>query len=349
MMSDISTPEPAPAAGGAGTEARGDDRPGERSPDRSPERAPDRPAERPQERWFDRLMAAVGLRASPSDLRESLEEVLAEENDADDEAFSPEERGLLRNILRLRETRVDDVMVPRSDIDAVADDISLNDLLQVFARAAHSRMPVYRESLDDANAMVHIRDLVDYMTRVALREDGVGFDFTRLDLGVTLAEAGLMRPVLSVPASMPAMDLLARMQAAHIQMALVIDEFGGVDGLVSLEDVVETVVGDIEDEHDNDDDDTPDIVVLGPDAWSIDGLTELEQVAAVTGIDLAVLSDDDAVETLGGVVFALNGYAPPVGTIITPDDLPGISFEVEEADARRVKRVILRRGFTTAD
>jgi CBS domain containing-hemolysin-like protein len=158
-----------------------------------------------------------------------------------------------------------------------------------------------------------------------------------------------MRPVLSVPASMPAMDLLARMQAAHIQMALVIDEFGGVDGLVSLEDVVETVVGDIEDEHDNDDDDTPDIVVLGPDAWSIDGLTELEQVAAVTGIDLAVLSDDDAVETLGGVVFALNGYAPPVGTIITPDDLPGISFEVEEADARRVKRVILRRGFTTAD
>jgi CBS domain containing-hemolysin-like protein len=362
MMSDSSSSASAPTPPDAGTEARGGDdgrsadrspeRPPERPPERSPERPPERPpersaeraSERPPERWFERLMAAVGLRPASADLRESLEEVLADEA-ATGDGFSASERELLRNILRLRETRVEDVMVPRSEIAAVADDITLNALLATFAGSAHSRLPVYRETLDDANAMVHIRDVVDYMTRAALTEAGDGYDFARLNLDASLAAAGLMRPVLSVPGTMPATDLLARMQAAHIQMALVIDEFGGVDGLVSMEDIVETVVGDIEDEHDIEDDDVPDILVLGPEAWSIDGLAELDRVSAVTGIDLASLFDDEEepAETLGGVVFALAGTVPPVGTVVTREELPGVAFEVLEADSRRVRRVAVRR------
>lgn len=356
MMSDTnSTAQTAPDAGAeahGGDDGRSADRSPERQAERSNDRQPDRSAERPdragdrpQEHWFDRLKAAVGLKPSTADLRESLEEVLADETGADD-AFSPEERELLRNILRLRETRVEDVMLPRSEIAAVAEDVTLTALLTAFARSAHSRLPVYRETLDDANAMVHIRDVVDYMTRAALIEDSAGLDFSRLNLDVRLADTGLMRPVLSVPATMPATDLLAKMQAAHIQIALVIDEFGGVDGLVSMEDIVETVVGDIEDEHDIEEDDVPDILVLGPEAWSIDGLAELDRVAAVTGIELASLfeDDEDAAETLGGVVFALNGYVPPVGTVVTRDELPGVEFEVLEADSRRVRRVALRRA-----
>lgn len=359
-MSDTNTT--AQTAPDVGAEGRGGDdgRPTDRSPERPAERSerqPDRSSERsdksgdrPQERWFDRLMAAVGLKPSAAGLRESLEEVLADETGNSDDAFSPEERELLRNILRLRETRVEDVMVPRSEIAAVADDVTLTALLTAFARSAHSRLPVYRETLDDANAMVHIRDVVDYMTRAALAEDGVNYDFSRLNLDVPLAETGLMRPVLSVPATMPATDLLARMQAAHIQIALVIDEFGGVDGLVSMEDIVETVVGDIEDEHDIEDDDVPDILVLGPDSWSIDGLAELDRVTAVTGVEFAELfeEEDEAAETLGGVVFALSGYVPPVGTVVSREELPGVEFEVLEADSRRVRRVALRKAVPAA-
>jgi CBS domain containing-hemolysin-like protein len=351
-MSDTNSTAPTRSASDAAAEASsGEDG---RSSDRSPERPSERVAsdraraerdqDRPQERWFDRLMSAVGLKSSAADLRESLEEVLADDEGSDG-AFSSEERSLLRNILRLRETRVEDVMVPRPDIAAVAEDVTLADLLSAFARSAHSRMPVFRESLDDANAMVHIRDVVDYMTRGALNEDAASYDLGRLNLDVRLKDIGLMRPILSVPPTMPATDLLAKMQAAHIQIALVIDEFGGVDGLASLEDLIETVVGDIEDEHDIEDDDVPDIMVLGPDAWSIDGLAELDRVTAVTGVEFAPLfdEDDEAAETLGGVVFALNGYVPPVGTIVTREELPGVAFEVLEADSRRVRRVALRR------
>jgi CBS domain containing-hemolysin-like protein len=234
-------------------------------------------------------------------------------------------------------------MVPRADVHAVPDDISLTELLLAFTRSAHSRMPVYRETLDDANAMVHIRDLMEHITTDAYVEGG-SLDLTRVDLSAKLADSGLMRSVLSVPGTMPATDLLARMRAARIQMALVIDEYGGVDGLVSMEDIVEAVVGDIEDEHDAEDEDAPSVVQLGRGAWSIDGLTELEEVTEVTGVDFGpLLDEEEEIETLGGVVFALHGQVPPVGEVLTSDNLPDVTFEVLEADSRRVRRVALRR------
>ena len=172
---------------------------------------------------------------------------------------------MLHNILRFRELRVEDVMIPRADIEAVELHTTLGELMTVFEKSGHSRMPVCGESLDDPRGMVHIRDVVAHITRRARskpRRNGKAgakaparkkpeFDLGNVDLSRTIEDLNLLRPVLFVPPSMLASDLMARMQARRIQMALVIDEYGGSDGLVSLEDIVETVVGDIEDEHDD--------------------------------------------------------------------------------------------------
>ena len=181
---------------------------------------------------------------------------------ADEAAFSPGERAMLNNILRLREVRVEDVMVPRADIEAVEINTTLGDLMNLFEQSGHSRMPVYAETLDDPRGMVHIRDVVAHITRARPRQEGARarkpaaggrrLDLANVDLAKTIGELSLIRTVLFVPPSMLASDLMARMQATRTQMALVIDEYGGTDGLVSLEDIVEMVVGDIEDEHDDD-------------------------------------------------------------------------------------------------
>ena len=207
--------------------------------------------------WLSRVREAFGFKTSAS-LRQNLEAALSQE-DALDAAFSAEERRLIRNILRLRETRVADVMVPRADIAAVEVSVSLVDLLRAFEDSGHSRMPVYRETLDDAIGMVHIKDLVGHITGhgPSASPDDLApdrpIDLGRADLTVTLEASRLVRTLLFVPPSMPATDLLQKMQATHIQMALVIDEYGGTDGLVSIEDIVETIVGEIGDEHDDED------------------------------------------------------------------------------------------------
>ncbi len=223
--------------------------------------------------WLDRLREAFGFKPSAT-LRQNLEQALSQE-DALDAAFSPEERTLIRNILRLRETRVDDVMVPRADIDAVDVDTELSDLVHLFENSGHSRMPVYRETLDDAIGMVHIKDLMAYVTQRATRPappeiegETTVLDLSAVDLSKTLAETELVRPVLFVPPSMPATDLLARMQAKRLQMALVIDEYGGTDGLVSIEDIVETIVGEIDDEHDVAE--GPPVKAIAPGVWIAD-------------------------------------------------------------------------------
>ena len=167
---------------------------------------------------------------------------------------------MLTNILALRGRRVDDVMVPRADIIAVQQDISLGELIKVFEGAGHSRLVVYNETLDDPVGMVHIRDVIAYMAqratvsaeKVTRRKKplAAGLDLKAVDLSVALSAAKIIREILFVPPSMPAIDLLAKMQATRIHLALVIDEYGGTDGIVSIEDVVEQIVGDIEDEHD---------------------------------------------------------------------------------------------------
>lgn len=291
------------------------------------------------ESWLDRLRAVVGLK--PANIREELEDVLEDEDLA--AGFSSEERMLLQNILDLREVRVEDIMVPRAAIDAVDVETTLGELIIEFRDCGHSRMPVYRESLDDPLGMVHIKDVMAYVTRAAEsrrpKGDGDGTDITldlaRVDLTVTLEQTGLTRSVLFVPPSMPVSTLLPTMQSSRMQMALVIDEYGGTDGLVSIEDAVETVVGEIEDEHDIDEE--PLVVAEGNGVFVIDGRAELEDLTEVLGPALAESDHGEDVDTIGGLVFSLFGHIPSPGeAVIGPD---GYRFEVLEADPRRIKRV----------
>ncbi|WDZ76973.1 hemolysin family protein [Ensifer adhaerens] len=298
--------------------------------------------------------------ASPSSLREDLADAL--QTDADSNTvFSPGERAMLNNILRFREIRVEDVMVPRADIEAVDQSITIGELMVIFEESGRSRMPVYNEGLDDPRGMVHIRDLLSYVTKQARnrRRNGkapaavtatgektekaprtpkASFDLSRVDLGKSLEEAGIVRQLLFVPPSMLASDLMQRMQAARIQMALVIDEYGGTDGLVSLEDIVEMVVGDIEDEHD---DDEVMFARTSDDVFLADARVELEEIAAAIGPDFDVREQLEDVDTLGGLIFASLGRIPVRGEVVQA--IPGFEFQILDADPRRVKRVRIMR------
>jgi CBS domain containing-hemolysin-like protein len=306
-------------------------------------------------------------------LRTDIEEALAEPDTGED-AFSPLERAMLKNVLGLHKVRVDDVMLPRADIVAVASDTSLGDLLKLFRTAGHSRLPVYGETLDDPRGMVHIRDFVEYLAtqaeaaprraapqpvvatgaeakptprprrtasaRGALRS----LDLGKVDLTATLASTRIQRPVLFVPPSMPAIDLLVRMQATRTHMALVIDEYGGTDGLISIEDLIEMVVGDIEDEHDVAEGQLVNRMEGETEAYIADARAGLAEVSAATGLDLAAAFGElaEEIDTIGGLIVTLAGRVPARGERIPgPDD---IEFEVLDADPRRVKRIKLQRA-----
>lgn len=304
--------------------------------------------------------ARIWRAGNASSLREDLADALMTGAADGDTAFSPAERAMLNNILRFREVRVEDVMVPRADIEAVDLSITIGELMVIFEESGRSRMPVYSESLDDPRGMVHIRDLLAYVTKQArnkrrsgsrsaasataekpekpVRQPKPGFDLGRIDLSKTVEEAGIIRQVLFVPPSMHASDLMQRMQAARIQMALVIDEYGGTDGLASLEDIVEMVVGDIEDEHD---DEEVMFAKTSDDVFVADARVELEEIAAAIGPDFDVREQLEDVDTLGGLVFASLGRIPARGEVVQA--IPGFEFQVLDADPRRVKRVRIVR------
>ena len=284
-----------------------------------------------------------------SSLRNDLAEALAEHS-ADSTPFSPGEKAMLNNILRLRELRVEDVMVPRVDIEAVELSTTLGDLLNQFERGAHSRMPVYVETLDDPRGMVHIRDVVAHLIRGARQKNGRGrksvpanppLALGSVDLNQTIGELNIMRPLLFVPPSMLAADLMARMQANRIQMALVIDEYGGTDGLVSLEDIVEMVIGDIEDEHDEDE---PMIEKTGDGIFVVDARAEIDEVAKAIGDGFHPGEHAEDVDTIGGMIFNTLGRVPARGEVVQA--VPGFEFHVLDADPRRVKRVRIVQGRT---
>ena len=292
-----------------------------------------REVERAPESWLDRIRQAVGLKPAGS-LRDDIEDAL--EAGEEDDTFSAEERRMLRNILKLREVRVDDVMIPRADILALEVDETIGEAVAAFRDSGHSRMPVYRETLDDPIGMVHIKDLMDYMMTAATTD--AGLDLSRVNLATTLAETAVVREVLFVPPSMHATTLLSTMQAKRVQMAVVIDEYGGTDGLVSLEDVVEIVFGDIEDEHD---DETPMITQEPDGTFLADARADLDDLEKVLGSRLDLGSEHDDVDTLGGLVFTLLGRIPAIGERI---EVPGgLEFEILESDPRRVKRLRIRR------
>ena len=273
-----------------------------------------------------RLAQAVrGLRRD-STMRESLEEVI-EESERETQDLSSQERLMLANLLTFGEISVSDVMVPRADIVAVEEQTPFAEAVALFREAQHSRLPIYRETLDDPLGMVHIKDIV------ALVEIGTDGQLHWPPTSISK----LKREVLFVPAAMPALDLLMKMQATRIHMALVIDEYGGTDGLVTIEDLVEEIVGDIDDEHDVDQ--TPEIVARPDSKFDADARVSLEDFKERTGIDLTKMETEEDVDTLGGVVAAALGRVPVRGEIVSH---AGVEFEILEADPRRAKRLRVR-------
>jgi len=238
-----------------------------------------------------------------------------------------QERTMLRNVLKLRGKTAADVMVPRADIVAMPEDLTLEQAIRLIQREGHSRFPVYREQLDDIVGMVHIKDVFASVGRE----------------GPFSMAAVLRRPLFVVP-SVPVLDLLLQMRQQRMHLALVVDEYGGIDGLVTIEDLVETITGDISDEHDED---RPPQFVERPD-----GLIDLD---ARTPIDVfeerlgEVLTEDEReqdIDTVGGLVFTLAGRVPAKGELVSHPS--GLEFRVLDADARRIRRLRVRRPGTNA-
>ena len=259
---------------------------------------------------------------SEATLRDQIEEVIeSREGEAPVVGdLSPVERQMLRNLLHFGDSVVADIAVPRADIIAVRSSISFEALVAAFAEAGHSRLPVYEDSLDTVIGMIHIKDV--FTLQVSGAEPPA-------DL------SGFIRTPLYVPESMGVLDLLARMRAERVHLAIVVDEFGGTEGLVTIEDVVEEIVGEIEDEHDEE---TPGLLTALEDGiWEADARAELEEVAETIDARLAVVEED--VETLGGLALVLAGHVPQLGEVL--EHPSGWRLEITESDARRVTRLRL--------
>ena len=299
------------------------------------------------ENWFTRALRTI-FRWKSSTFRADLSDVL--ENGAGETGFSPTESAMLKNILGLRERRVLDVMVPRADIIGVQRDIALGELMKVFESAGHSRLVVYDETLDDAVGMVHIRDLVAFMTvrasvsgksnRRRKKPLPAGLDLKTVNLSMPLSATKIVREILYAPPSMSVLDLLAKMQTTRIHLALVVDEYGGADGVVSIEDIVEQIVGEIADEHDQD---TPPGVVHQSDgSFLADARASLEDVTSIVGGEFDVGDVAQEVDTLAGYVAARIGRVPVRGELV-PGPGP-FELEILDADPRRVKKLRIYRG-----
>jgi CBS domain containing-hemolysin-like protein len=246
---------------------------------------------------------------------------------------------LLTQARAFQDLRIGDVMKPRADIVAVGRSSTFAELVARFVEAEHSRMPVYKETLDEPVGVVHVKDVFKLLARKTRRPKPADH--------VLSARHNLVRPVIYVPASMRASELLGQMREAQTHMALVIDEFGGVDGLVTLEDLLETLVGEISDEHDTDAEDGADAIVADGDGWIVDARAPLEDLEAALreatgeGVDLAPADLDEDIDTVAGLVNALAGRVPQRRETI--DHPGGFAIEVLSADPRRVKRVRVRR------
>lgn len=256
--------------------------------------------------------------------RETAEVII--EPAANGTATENDSRVMRLRLAEFEEKTVEDVMVPRADMKAVEVGTSFDDLLKLFADVSNSRLPVYRGSLDDPLGFVHIKDLVAELAR-----DGA---HAKRPL------ERLHRDGLYVPPSMKLTDLLLKMQSTRIHLALVVDEYGGTDGLVTLEDLVEEIVGDIEDEHDEHDSAAPMFVRRSQRVWEADARTEITDFAEETGVDLALADMETDIDTLGGVAFALGGKVPVRGEILPHP--AGHEIEIIDADARRIRRLRVR-------
>lgn len=282
----------------------------------------------PRRSLMARLKGAIYRRPVP-ELAVPAEDSTVQANGA--QAGQPAGGELIFKVDALDTLRVADVMVPRADIIALDMDTPLGDVARLFAEASHSRLPLYRETLDDPVGVVHIKDV---MVHLAGDETGRRPE----DWASMKILPQVRRPLLYVPPSMRAADLLVRMQSRRMHMALVVDEYGGTDGLVTLEDLLEPIVGEIDDEHDEAE--GPMVRARGPHIWEADARTPLEELEDVLGYPVATEDELEDVDTLGGLVFMLASRVPERGEVIAHST--GLEFEILDSDPRRIRRVRIR-------
>lgn len=304
---------------------------------------------------FSQVAQRLGL--DEGNLRDRLESALKGETD-EAKAFAPQERTWLQNTLRFGGLRVEDVMVPRADIVAIDQSAPLADLMRLFKEAGHSRIPVYCDTLDDPRGMVHIKELMSWIVsqaevqgredsgKLAVNDNGsttanepkmsqTQLQLACVDLSKSILSTGVIRDVLFVPASMPAVNLLLRMQSTPVHLALVVDEYGGTDGLVTIENLIEEIFGDIGDEHEGA---CGALIKEAPDGLIAEARTPIDELSErLGGIELVPAGREDEVDTLGGLIFTLLGRVPLRGEMVP--HASGIEFEVLEADPRRIKKL----------
>ena len=324
--------------------------------------------------WLAALRARLGLTGSPT-LRDTLEAALRGEA-AGNAAFTAEERDMLLRLLRFGALRVDDVMVPRTDIIAMDENATISELLARFDEAGVSRIPLFRTTLDNPRGMVHIKDILSWMIaeatgrprpetspgaarQAAARQTAavptqqpspptgapprIRFDSVALERPIVGSK--VRRPLLYVPPSMPATNLLLRMQATRIHMALVVDEHGGTEGLVTIEDLVEQIVGEIDDEHDEAS--TSDLIDDGQHGLLAAGRTPVSELEEKLGLKLLTDEQAEGIDTLGGLLVMMIGRVPTRGELLR--HATGIEFEVVDADPRRIKKLRIHRPGSDRD
>ena len=254
-----------------------------------------------------------------NNLKQSIETVL--DNDLKGtEGISKHERLMLLNILKIDGIRSSDIMIPRADIGAVELNDSFEKVLEVFIKEAHSRVPIYEKNLDNIIGMIHIKDLVNYQNQKKTENNFL---------------QNLKREILEIPPSMPVLDLLLKMQLTRLHMGIVIDEYGCTDGLVTIEDVIEEITGEIEDEHDEKN--LPMLIKSSLNTFEASARIEIDELQKVTNVEFLNSYDNDDVDTLGGLIFSLTGRVPQRGEIIKHTS--GTTFEIKDADPMKIKSV----------
>ena len=254
-----------------------------------------------------------------NNLKQSIETVL--DNDLKGtEGISKHERLMLLNILKIDGIRSSDIMIPRADIGAVELNDSFEKVLEVFIKEAHSRVPIYEKNLDNIIGMIHIKDLVNYQNQKKTETNFL---------------QNLKREILEIPPSMPVLDLLLKMQLTRLHMGIVIDEYGCTDGLVTIEDVIEEITGEIEDEHDEKN--LPMLIKSSQNTFEASARIEIDELQKVTNVEFLNSYDNDDVDTLGGLIFSITGRVPQRGEIIKHSS--GTTFEIKDADPMKIKSV----------
>lgn len=265
------------------------------------------------------MKQVIGIKPDIS-LKETLEEIIEDHDGQADDRLEPEERVMLHNVLSFGDTKVSDIMIPRTDISAVPVDITLTELKAHILEQQHTRIPVYDETLDKVLGFIHVKDLMPML--------GGEKEFNLRQV---------MRDILFVPPSMRIMDLLLKMRHAGSHMAIVVDEYGGTDGLVTMENLFEEIVGDIQDEHDEDEEQEDKITHVNANVFEVNARIRIEKLEKELGLNLVTEEKENEFDTLGGLIFFQLGRVPVKGE--TVQHISGLRFDILEADPRRIKKV----------